>query len=79
MRKLFFITTLIMIAISLYGQRERQGTEDSPKKYYTLNGQRHGANFFPEVELQHVQYVAGETLSFDKYHSADVINTWLKR
>lgn len=79
MRKLFFITTLIMIAISLYGQRERQGTEDSPKKYYTLSGQRHGANFFTEVELQHVQYVAGETLSFDKYHSGDVINTWLKR
>jgi len=26
-----------------------------------------------------VQYVAGDTLTFDKYHSADVVYAWLKR
>ena len=58
---------------------EEQQSQSPARKYYTLNGQRHGVSYFPEVQLQHVQYEPGEVLNFDKYHSADVINTWLKR
>jgi hypothetical protein len=79
MKTILLSIALVMLTLALYGQRERQETQSPAKKFYTLNGQRHGANFFPEATLKHVQYEAGETLSFDKYHSADVINTWLNR
>lgn len=79
MRKLLLSITMVLLTLGLYGQGEREGTESSTKKYYTLSGQRHGANFFPQATLQHVEYEAGEALTFEKYHSADVINTWLER
>ena len=74
-----------MIPFMLYGQSDPVKLSGSLKaqektgKYYTLTGYRHGVNFFPKVKLLQVQYDAGESLTFDKYHSADVIYTWLKR
>ena len=79
MKKLFFLTALLLITILLYGQRESGQQQPPSRKYYTLNGQRHGVSYFPEVQLQHVQYEPGEVLTFDKFHSADVINEWLGR
>jgi hypothetical protein len=46
---------------------------------YILTGYRHGSNFFPSTKHAHVEYEAGETLSFNKFHSADVIYFWLNR
>ncbi len=79
MRKLFLLNALLLIANLLYGQGEPQQSQSPSRKYYTLNGQRHGVSYFPEVQLQHVQYEPGDILTFDKFHSADVINTWLVR
>jgi len=55
------------------------GQEPSAVKNFTLMTGRHGASFFPQVKLPQVEYVAGDSLAFDKYHSADVIITWMKR
>src|SRR5665648_124144 len=85
MKKYFFISGTLLISLMLYGQSDRQqsslsltGSEVRGKNY-TLSGARHGVNFFPEVQFQSVQYVAGDSLTFDKYHSEGVIYTWLKR
>jgi len=51
----------------------------SQKEKYTVAGYRHGISFFPRIRFPGVQYEATDTLSFDKYHSLDVINTWLRK
>ncbi|HUW92885.1 MAG TPA: M14 family metallopeptidase [Bacteroidales bacterium] len=47
--------------------------------HYIVGGYRHGISFFPMVKLSSVEYVAGEDLSFDRFHSNDVINHWMKK
>jgi hypothetical protein len=44
-----------------------------------LKGERHGVNYFPLVKLPQVEYLAGDTLKFDRYHSQDVIYAWLRK
>lgn len=46
---------------------------------YTVEAYRHGVSFFPKAKSPHVQYEAGERLTFDKFHSTDVINAWMIR
>jgi hypothetical protein len=40
---------------------------------------RHGPSHFPRVQHPEAEYVAGETLTFDRYHTVDVMYTWLHR
>jgi hypothetical protein len=69
-----------LIPAVLCGQPDQTGDPQPKKnKNYTLVGMRHGVSYFPEVRYSHVQYETADTLSFDKYHSADVIYDWLER
>jgi hypothetical protein len=52
---------------------------DSSARYYRISGYRDGVNYFPSVKLKGVQYAAGDTLTFDRYHTADVIYAWMNR
>jgi len=76
---------IFLISVMVFGQTIPQQASpatvgsDTKIKNYTLSGARHGVNFFRNVEFPSVEYIAGDTLTFDKYHSADVIYTWLKR
>ena len=82
MRKIFILSGLFLISTVILGQPGRQeppNNEESKKKYYTLSGFRHGISYFPEIRLPQVQYEPGDSLTFNNYHSADVIYTWLKR
>jgi hypothetical protein len=36
-------------------------------------------SFFPQVHHPEVEYEAGETLTFDRYHSLDVVYEWMRR
>lgn len=47
--------------------------------WYTVAGTRHGISFFPRVRHAEVEYEAGETLTFDRYHTVDVMYEWLRR
>ncbi|NNF37871.1 MAG: peptidase, partial [Gemmatimonadetes bacterium] len=40
---------------------------------------RHGPSHFPRVQHPEAEYVAGETLTFDRYHTVDVMYEWLHR
>ena len=52
---------------------------DTAAKFYTVSGERHGIGFFPKVRYPHVQYVPAATLTFDQFHTADVMYHWMKK
>ncbi|HOW09635.1 MAG TPA: M14 family metallopeptidase [Bacteroidales bacterium] len=49
------------------------------KEFYTVSGFRHGVSFFPKIRFSEVQYEAGDSLTFNRYHSLDVIYSWLEK
>jgi hypothetical protein len=52
---------------------------DRDSAWYTVAGARHGISYFPRVRHDGVEYEAGETLTFDRYHTVDVVYAWLRR
>ncbi len=84
-RFFIFIISLTFLAFSLNAQNYRPfqvevwPESDSTLKFYTVKGYRHGVSYFPKVRHPHVEYEAGAQLTFDKYHSACVINKWMER
>jgi len=58
---------------------EKWPESDSTAKFYTLKGFRHGISFFPKVKYPEVEYTPGSTLTFDRYHTADVVYYWMKK
>lgn len=54
--------------------------EQNPKtKFYTVKGERSGISYFPKHRYDEVEYEPGETLTFDRYHTPDVIYHWYKK
>ena len=59
---------------------EEKWTEsDGDTAIYTVSGYRHGVSFFPQVRHPDVQYEAGPSLTFDTFHTTDVMYEWLQR
>ncbi|SIN81573.1 M14 family metallopeptidase [Algoriphagus halophilus] len=50
--------------------------ENSKSKFYTVSGERHGPSFFKKFTFPEVQYTPGEQLTFDQYHTVDVMYHW---
>lgn len=50
---------------------------DKDTSVYYVSGYRHGVSFFPQVQLPDVEYIPGMSLTFDRFHSMDVINYWM--
>ncbi len=71
-----------IVALNLHAQRSRvveHWTEsDKDSTIYTVGGYRHGVSFFPQVRHSDVEYEAGDKLSFDAFHTTDVMYTWLE-
>jgi len=81
MRTILFLAGL-MISTLLSAQAGRPGSSSDREKkteQYKLAGNRHGVSFFPVVKHQGVQYIFTDTLDFNKYHSLDVIDSWLRK
>ena len=55
------------------------GTSASDSLWYTVRGERHGPSFFKRHQHPEVEYEATDTLTFDTYHTAQVMYTWLER
>jgi hypothetical protein len=80
MKNLLVSFGLFFLSIHISGQPgmpDPLSATGSKKEHYTVAGYRHGVSFFPVVKFQGVQYKLTDTLSFDTYHSLDVINSWL--
>lgn len=47
--------------------------------WYTVDGKRDGPSMFPRIRQPEVEYEAGETLTWDRFHTVDVMVTWMRR
>lgn len=63
----------------LFSQTNSRSVSQTDSVIYSVNGGRHGVSFFTRVQLPGVEYVPGEKLTFDRYHSLDVIYHWMNR
>lgn len=52
---------------------------DKDSTVYTVKGERHGISFFPQYEHPEVEYRPSEDLTFDTYHTVDVMYFWYKK
>ena len=80
----FMPLCFVLFLVSAYAQVDLQAQtvwpeSDPNAKFYTVSGYRHGITFFPKVQYSQVTYTPSSTLTFDKYHSADVIYYWMKK
>lgn len=74
----------ILISHSLLAQesifpQEKWPEQDTTAKYYTVKGERSGASYFRKHRYEGVEYEPGETLTFDRYHTPDVIYHWYRK
>lgn len=80
MKKHFLFLLMLLPVTSLFGQTDPASTAiKNGNSQYTLSGFRHGVSYFPVAESKYVEYTAGDSLTFDRYHSLEVINEWMKR
>jgi len=49
------------------------------RDYHVIAGARDGASFFPAARHPEVEYEAGSNLTFDRFHTVDVMYEWLRR
>lgn len=47
--------------------------------WHTVAGERHGISFFKQHRFPEVEYEPGDVLTFDRYHTAEVMYAWLHR
>jgi hypothetical protein len=82
MRSKLFLSGILLVSTILAAQPgipDRSQDKQSKKEQYKLSGFRHGVSYFPAVNFASVQYLPTDTLDFSKYHSLDVIYSWLRR
>jgi hypothetical protein len=85
MKRICFLISLLLMANYIFSQDFKPLKEtvwpesDANDSVYTVAGYRHGVSFFPQVKHSDVEYIAGEELTFDIFHSADVMNEWMIR
>ena len=53
--------------------------KNSKLKFHTVTGERHGPSFFKKFEFPEVEYTPQEKLTFDKYHTVDVMYHWYEK
>jgi hypothetical protein len=54
-------------------------SERDPDVYVLVPDGRHGPSFFPRVRHPEVEYEAGDELTWDTYHTVDVMYEWMER
>lgn len=53
--------------------------QDTTSKFYTVSGERHGPSFFKKFKFPEVEYTPGDQLTFDIYHTVEVMYHWYER
>jgi len=80
MPRFLAVSTLLLTcaaATSAVAQ-EPENRAEKPE-WHTVGGTRHGVSFFPLQHFPGVEYAIGEALTFDRYHTTDVMYGWLRR
>lgn len=79
-----FLCTLFFSGLS-YGQvvtpliNETWPESDKDSTKYTVKGERHGLSFFNQFEHVEVEYTPTDNLTFDRYHTVNVMYYWYKK
>ncbi len=86
MKSVFIFMFLLSFATSALNAQlvkplieERWPESDTIAKFYTVKGYRHGVSFFPKVKYPEVEYTPSTTLTFDRYHTANVVYYWMRK
>ncbi|WP_144605255.1 M14 family metallopeptidase [Algoriphagus algorifonticola] len=85
MKKIASLSSLMLLSVMSYGQidtfqKAKVFTEsDTSAKFHTVSGERHGPSFFKKHQFPEVEYVPGEKLTFDKYHTVNVMYHWYEK
>ena len=85
MKKFYILAVWSLISIaataqpSYYKSRAEFTEKDTTAKFHIVHGERHGVSYFKKFKHKEVQYVATDKLTFDTYHTPDVIYTWYRR
>lgn len=69
----------LVIAGTISAQHGALPGNSSDTVFHSVSGYRHGISFFPRVSLPDVEYLPGEALTFDRFHSTDVIYHWMRK
>lgn len=72
------LLSYVTVSAQTYRPLEVKSWPESDKDTlkYTVKGERHGISFFKQHKHPEVEYVAGEKLTFDTYHTVDVMYHW---
>ncbi|MBK1439508.1 hypothetical protein JHJ32_05895 [Parapedobacter sp. ISTM3] len=78
------ITLFLLVFFSFLTKGQRSLVEvwpesDTTTTFYTVKGERSGISYFKKHQFEEVEYVPKETLTFDKFHTPDVIYHWYKK
>ena len=82
---LFIFAYVLLLSSQIYSQsysaylNEAKGEVKKDTTWYTVKGERHGISYFKLHTYNEVEYEIGEKLTFDKYHTAEVMYAWLDR
>ncbi|GAB2481270.1 M14 family metallopeptidase [Algoriphagus taiwanensis] len=77
-------TLLLLSGVTFSQVRSFQNEKPFPEKnekskFYTVSGERHGPSFFKKQVFPEVEYTPGDKLTFDKYHTVDVMYHWYEK
>ncbi|MHB1170468.1 MAG: M14 family metallopeptidase, partial [Longimicrobiales bacterium] len=70
---------LAMVTMPVAAQQDVPPEAERDSAWYTVGGERHGISYFERVRHDGVEYEAGAALTFDRFHTVDVVNEWLNR
>lgn len=78
------IMSLLYAGVSTAQVKSFHPTQTFPEKnikskFYTVSGERHGPSFFKKFVFPEVEYTPSDKLSFDKYHTVDVMYHWYEK
>lgn len=85
MKKITFLL-LVLLSAGVSTAQVKSFQENPPfpeknqkSKFYTVSGERHGPSFFKKFVFPEVEYTPGDKLTFDTYHTVDVMYHWYEK
>ena len=79
MRVCLFFCAILLLLPTTIALAQSFPESDRDTTFYTVKGERHGVSFFRQHRHEGVEYEAGDVLTFDRYHTVDVMYEWLER
>lgn len=76
---LCFATSIALAQVRSFESEKLFPEKNEKLKFHTVSGERHGPSFFKKFVFPEVEYIPGEKLTFEKYHTVDVMYAWYEK